>query len=101
MNLMVNLKVLIKLSQNNIQKNVLKWIQLIDAIPSHWKQFLMLHYQLTENSTAPESKFLIPVDRNLMVSCSKLTFKLIYSIFMKNNQTKPTSVGYWQQKLNN
>ena len=77
-----------------------KWMQLIDAIPSYWKHFLMFHDQLTENSIAPEPKFLIPVDNNLKVSCSKLTCKGIYSVLVKNNQTKPTSVSYWQQKLN-
>ena len=77
-----------------------KWMQLIDAILPCWKRSLMLHDQLTENSTAPESKFLIPVDNILWVPCSKLTCKLIYSVLVKNNQTKPTSVGYWQQKLN-
>ena len=60
----------------------------------------MLHDQLTENSTAPESTFLIPVDNNLKVPCSKRTCKLIYSVLVKNNQEKPTSVSYWQQKLN-
>ena len=60
----------------------------------------MLHDQLTENNITPESKFLIPVDNNLKVSCSKLTCRLIYSVLVKNNQTKPTSVSYWQQKLN-
>ena len=75
-------------------------MQLIDAIPSHWKQSFMLHDQLTENSTAPESQFLIPVDNSLKVPCSKLTCKLIYSVLVKNNQTKPTRVGYSQQKLN-
>ena len=75
-------------------------MQLTDAIPSCWKRSLMLHDQLTENSTAPESKFLIPVDNNLKVPCSKLTCKLIYSVSVKNSQRKPTSVGYWQQKLN-
>ena len=40
----------------------------------------MLHDQITENSTAPESKFLIPVDNNLKVTCSKLTCKFIYSV---------------------
>ena len=90
-----------QLSQNNIPKEMyFKWMQLIDAISSCWKRSLMLHDQLTENSTAPESKFFIPVDNNLKVPCSKLTCKLIYSVLVKNNQTKPTSVGYWQQKLN-
>ena len=75
-------------------------MQLIDAIPSFCKRSLMFHDQLTENSTASESTFLIPVDNNLKVPCSKLTCKLIYSVLVKNNQTKPTSVSYWQQKLN-
>ena len=89
-----------QLSQNNIPKGMyFKWMQLIDAIPSDWKQSLMLHDQLTENSTAPESKFLIPVNNNLKVPCSKLTCELIYSVLVKDNQTKPKSVGYWQQKL--
>ena len=83
-----------QLSQNNIPKEMhFKWMQLIDAIPSCWKRSLTLHDQLTENST-------VPVDNNLRVPCSKLTCKLIYSVLEKNNQTKPTSVGYWQQKLN-
>ena len=60
----------------------------------------MLHDQLTENSTALEFKFLIPVDHFLMVLCLKLICKLIYSVLVKKNKTKPTSVGYWQQKLN-
>ena len=90
-----------QLSQNNLPKEMyFKWMQLIDAIPSCWKCSLTLHDQLTENSTEPESKFLIPVDNNLKVPCSKLTCKLIHSVLVKNNQTKPTSVGYWQQKLN-
>ena len=90
-----------QLSQNNLPKEMyFKWMQLIDAIPSCWKRFLMFHDQLTENSIAPESKFLIPVDNNVKVSCSKLTCKVIYSVLVKNNQTKPTSVSYWQQKLN-
>ena len=90
-----------QLSQNNLPKEMyFKWMQLIGAIPSCWKRSLMLHDQLTGNSTAPESKFLIPVNNNVKVSCSKLTCKLIYSVLVKNNQTKPTSVSYWKQKLN-
>ena len=91
-----------QLSQNNLPKEMyFKWMQLTDAIPSCWKRFLMLQDQLTENSIiAPESKFLIPVYNNLKVSCSKLTCKVIYSVLLKNNQIKPTSVSYWQQKLN-
>ena len=47
-----------QLSQNNLPKEMyFKWMQLIDAIPSCWKCFLMFHDQLTENSIAPESKF--------------------------------------------
>ena len=59
-----------QLSQNNIPTEMyFKWMQLIDAIPSCRKRSLMLHDQLTENNTAPESKFLIPVDNNLKVKC--------------------------------
>ena len=43
-----------QLSKNNIPKEMyFKWMQLIDAILSCWKRSLMLHDQLTENSTAP------------------------------------------------
>ena len=64
------LKTFDQLSQNNLPKEMyFKWMQLIDAIPSCWKRFLMFQDQLTENSIAPESKFLIPVDNNLKVSC--------------------------------
>ena len=47
-NLMVNLKVLINYPKIICQKMYFKWMQLIDAILSHWKQSLMLHDQLTE-----------------------------------------------------
>ena len=42
-----------QLSQNNIPKEMyFKWMQLTDAIASFWKRSLMLHDQLTENSTS-------------------------------------------------
>ena len=44
---------------------------------------------LLKNSTAPESKILIPVDNNLKVPCSKLTCQLIYSVLVKPTKQNP------------
>ena len=101
MNLMVNLKVLINCPRIIYQKKCILngCNSLMQFLPVGNVPYCST-ISLLKNSTALEFKFLIPVDHNLEVPCSKLTCKLIYSVLVKNNQTKPTSVRYWQQKLN-
>ena len=67
------------------------WIQLVLAIPNHWKR------KLTENTISSQNLSYLnhhPIKSNKTYSIEKLTPKELYLISLQHETTKPTSQKY-------
>ena len=82
-----------------IDKNLyFKWIQLVHAIPNHWKK------TLTENTT--NSQNLPYVNHHLIKSnkihfTEKITAKQLYLISLQHGTATPTSQKYFESMFRN
>ena len=67
-----------------------KWIQLVHAIPNHWKK------KLTENTINSQSLSYLNHDliKSNQIHSLKLTVKELYLISLQHEKTTPTSQKY-------
>ena len=77
-----------------IDKNLhFKWIQLVHAMPNHWKK------KLTENTRNSQNLSYLNhylIKRNEIYSFGKLTVKELYLISLQHETTTPTSQKYFE-----
>ena len=69
-----------------------KWIQLVPAIPNHWKR------KLTENKINSQNISYVNhhlIKSNQIYSLEKLTAKELYLISLQHGTTTPTSHKYF------
>ena len=70
-----------------------KWIQLVPAIPNHWKR------KLTENKINSQNISYVNhhlIKSNQIYSLEKLTVKELYLISLQHGTTTPTSQKYFE-----
>ena len=80
-----------------IDKNLyFKWIQLVHAIPNHWK------IKLTENKIYSQNMFYLNhhfIKSSQIYSFKKLTAKELYLISLQHETTAPTSQKHFESKF--
>ena len=90
----------LSLIEKGIPRNMyFRWLQLVEAIPSLWKSTIKDH--LTREAYNPHkiiAKYDCITDKSILPIPS-LTCKSVYTKFVQNLSTPPTSIIYFTEKL--
>ena len=74
----------------------LEWVQLIDSRPKQWRD--RIKEEIT-NSKEIASEYSIYFSISVILS-SEVSYKIMYVILLNEIGSRPTSIQYWEEKLN-